>query len=105
VEDNNDYTMIVVVAGQPGEECVSIASVSDTDMEVLEPMLIDIKNHRGYYPVGRARRPDKPTARDLYHNYQGWDVFESIRPQPLSGFTTILSVSLYREEPLRMQML
>ena len=102
---NDDYTMIIVVAGEPGEDCISIATVSDTDMEVLEPMLVDIKNHRGYYPTGKAIKKGRPTARDLYHNYQGWDVFESIIPRPLSGFSTILSVSLYKEEPLRMQML
>ena len=48
-----DYTMIVQVAGEEGEECISINTVSDTDMEVLEPMLMDIREHRGYYPTGK----------------------------------------------------
>ncbi len=100
-----DYTIIVTVACEAGEENMSIASVSDTDMEVLEPMLVDIKNHRGYYPVGKCRKLGEPTARDLYHNYVGWDVFESIRPNPISGFSTILSVSIYKEQPLKMEML
>ena len=100
-----DYTMIVQVAGEEGEECISINTVSDTDMEVLEPMLMDIREHRGYYPTGKYRKPGEPTARDLYHHHVAWDVWESIIPRPISGFSTIISVKLYKEKPLKMNML
>lgn len=100
-----DYTMIVRVLAEPGEESITVSSVSDTDMEILEPMLLDIRNHRGFYPIGKGRRPGEPSAKELYHNYVGWDVFESLRPNPVSGFSTIISVSVYREEPMKMEML
>ena len=103
--EDNEYTMIVAVAGEPGEDCVSVVKVSDTDMIVLEPMLLDIKAHQGYYPTGKYVRADRPSARELYRKHQGWDVFEYIILRPLSGFSNILSVSLFREDPMRMDMI
>ena len=100
-----DYTMIVQVAGEEGEECISINTVSDTDMQVLDLILMYIRGHRGYQRTGRYRRPGEPTARDLYHHHVAWDVWESIIPRPLSGFSTIISVRLYKEKPLKMNML
>lgn len=103
--DDIDYTLIVVVAGEPGEDAVSVVRVSDMDMVVLEPMLLDIKAHQGYYPTGKYVRVGQPTPRDLYHHHLGWDVFESILPKPISGFSNILSVSVFREEPMKMDMI
>ena len=97
--------MIIQVACNSGEESISINNVSDLDISVLEPMLIDIKNHRGYYPTGSYIRPGHPTARDLYRSYQAWDIFESLIPKPRSGFSTILSIKLFKEKPLEMDML
>ena len=101
----NDYTMIVEVLAEPGESNIAITDVSDTDMEVLEPMLLDIQQHRGYYPTGGMCKRGQPTARDLYRKHQGWDVFESIVPRPPSGVNRIISVRLFRQEPLKMEML
>jgi hypothetical protein len=101
----NDILMIIEVACNLGEESISINNVSDLDISVLEPMLIDIKNHRGYYPTGSYIRPGQPTARDLYRSYQAWDIFESLIPKPRSGFSTILSIKLFKEKPLEMDML
>ena len=98
--------MIVTVAGNPDEACISIEKVSDVDMEVLEPLLEDIKNHRGFYPTGRLPIIKAGiSARDLYHDHIGWDVFESIVPRPVSGFNTIISVQLFKDTPLKMDML
>lgn len=101
----NDILMIIEVACNSGEESISINSVSDLDISVLEPMLLDIKSHCGYYPTGSYIRQGQPTARDLYRSYQAWDIFESLIPKPKSGFSTILSVKLFREKPMKMDML
>lgn len=97
--------MIVKVAGEPTESLISINTVSDTDMEVLEPLLMDIREHQGYYPKGKYQRPGNPTARDLYRKHEAWDIFESILPKPPSGFPAVISVELYSQVPLKMEML
>ena len=97
--------MIIEVAGNPDESCISISKVSDYDMEILEPLLLDIKSHCGYYPTGKFKKMGKPSARELYHNYVGWDVFESLVPKPISGFSSIIKVSLFKDEPYKMEML
>lgn len=102
----NEYTIIIQVDANDGEEAMSINKVSDLDLEVLSEMLLDIQSHRGYYLKNRPRRkPYEPTARELYRKHEGWDVFESLIPEPISGFTTILCVRIFREEPIRMDML
>jgi hypothetical protein len=103
--DLQKFTMIVQVDANPGEQDVSIAKVSGTDMEVLDPMLQDIKSKKGYYPTRNRVKPGNPSARDLYHEYIGWDVFESIVPRPVSGFTTILSVKVFSDSPFELDML
>lgn len=99
------YILMIKVATKKGEESISINEVGDTDMEVLEPLFIDIKSHNGYYPTGEYCRPGQPTARELYRKHQAWDIFESLVPQPPSGFACILSVQVFKEKPLEMQML
>ena len=101
-----EFTMIVTVAGEPDESCISIEKVSEVDIEVLQPLLDDIRNHRGFYPTGRKWIAKAGlSAKDLYHNHVGWDVWESIIPRPVSGFSTILSVHLFDSEPWKMDML
>lgn len=99
------YTMVVKVLGSEGEENMSIAQVSDYDMEVLNPMLLDIRSRNGYYPSGKYLRPGNPTPRDLYRKYPGWEIFQSIIPHPLSGFSHITEIELYEGEPLKMTMI
>lgn len=101
----NEYTMIIRVDAEEGEENYSIQQLSDYDMEILEPMLLCIQSHRGHYPKNRPKKPYEPTARELYHDFIGWDIFESLLPNPKSGFSTILTIKVYRENPYTLEML
>ena len=100
-----NYTLIISVFGEEDEGLISVNEVSETDLEVIQPLLEDLRFHQGYYPTGTFIRPDRPTARDLYRHHSGWDVFNSLIPHPKSGIYTILNVKLFPSEPLKMEML
>lgn len=96
------YTMIIQVAGEDDENCISISKVSDADMEVMYPILEEIKRNKGYFTKGSYVRPGEPSGRDLYRNFIGWDVFSSHLPDPPSGFSRVLEVKLFRDNPWTM---
>lgn len=100
-----EYSIIISVDANKGEQDTTISRVSATDMMVLDPILRDIQSKKGYFPTTSRCSPGQPSARDLYHDYVGWDVFISILPKPISGFTTILKVLVFPDNPLVMDML
>lgn len=104
-EEMVEYTIIIKVLGVEGEENMSMEKVSDLDMEVINPMLLKIRENNGYYPRGKFETPGKPTAKDLYRQFAGWDIVESILPRPKSGFSHIISVEVFREEPIKLNMI
>lgn len=98
----HEYTMIIQVAGEDGENCVSISKVSDADMEVMYPILEEIKRNKGYFTRGSYVKPGKPSGRDLYRSFAGWDVLSSHLPDPPSGFFAVLEIKLFRDNPWEM---
>lgn len=101
-----EFTIIIQVDAEEGEENMSINKVSDLDLEIMGSMLFDIQSHRGHYLKNRPRRKSyEPTARELYRKFEGWDIFESLLPRPKSGFSTILCIRIFKEEPIMMEML
>lgn|SRR5574344_7210 len=101
---NNSYKIIIRVACRDGEDSMSYNTIEDDDISVLNPLLQDIKEHRGYFPSGSFIEPDKPSAKDLYDNYVGWDILGSILPKPKSGIIAIIDIMLYKENPLIIDM-
>lgn len=101
----NYFTVIIKVSCLKGEESTSVVTLNDLDMELIEPILIDIKSRRGYFPVGKYIQPGYPTPKELYGNYPGWDILSTILPEPLSGFPQISEVKVYKDEPLILDML
>lgn len=101
----NYFTVIIKVSCAKGEESTSVVTLSDLDMELIEPVLMDIKSRRGYFPTGKYVQPGYPTPKDLYRHYPGWDILSTILPEPLSGFPQISEVRVYRDEPMVLDML
>ena len=101
----NYFTVIIKVSCIKGEESTSVVTLSDLDMELIEPILIDIKSRRGYFPTGRYVQLGYPTPKELYGNYPGWDILSTILPEPLSGFPQISEVRVYRDDPMILDML
>lgn len=101
----NYFTVIIKVSCIKGEESTSVVTLSDLDMELIEPILMDIKSRRGYFPTGKYVQPGYPTPKDLYRHYPGWDIFSTILPEPLSGFPQISEVRVYRDDPMILDML
>lgn len=102
----DEFVVIIQVDSINGEEGISINKLSDLDLQILEPMILDIQSHRGHYLKGRPRRKSyEPTARELYRHHAGWDIFESILPSPKSGFTTVYHIHIFKDEPLKIEML
>lgn len=101
----NYFTVIIKVSCLKGEESTSVVTLSDLDMELIEPILIDIKSRRGYFPTGKYVQPGYPTPKDLYRHYPGWDILSTILPEPLSGFPQISEVKVYKDVPMVLDML
>lgn len=101
-----EYTLVIRVIGlkEDSRNSVSINKVSDSDMEILQPLLEDIKDHKGYFPCGIFVKKGEPTARDLYRVHSGWDVFDSLLPRPESGFALVDSVEFFNKPPYVMKM-
>lgn len=99
------FTVIIKVSCIKGEEGISVVTLSDLDMELIEPILLDIKSRRGYYPTGKYVQPGCPTPKDLYRHYPGWDILSTILPEPLSGFPQISEVRVYKDDPMILDML
>lgn len=93
------FTIVLEVDALPGEQNLSVSKVSGTDMMVLDPILLDIKERHGYYP-----KVNPAALRELYRKYVGWSVLESILPKPRSGYTTITGVRVFSELPLTLNM-
>lgn len=98
-----DYTIIIKVAGEKGEENLSINRLSSSDLEIITPMIQDIREHRGWYPCGSFYKGG-PSPRQLYRHHLGWDVFNSIVPNPPSGFALVVSIEVYSQEPITLNM-
>lgn len=101
----NYFTVIIKVLCLKGEESTSVVTLSDLDMKLIEPILIDIKSRRGYFPTGKYVKQGYPTPSDLYRHYPGWDILSTILPEPTSGFPQISEVKVYKDEPLVLDML
>lgn len=101
---SREYTIIITVMGVEGEENMSISTISDLDMELIYPILCSIKENNGRYPTGTFIRPGQPSGRDLYRDFVGWEILNSMLPRPISGFSNILTFSMYKEEPWRMDL-
>lgn len=101
----NYFTVIIKVSCLKGEESTSVITLNDLDMELIEPILIDIKSRRGYFPTGKYIQSGYPTPKDLYGNYPGWDILSTILPEPLSGFPQISEVKVYKDDPMILDML
>jgi hypothetical protein len=99
------FTVIIKVSCLKGEEGISVVSLSDLDMELIEPVLLDIKSRRGYFPTGKFVQSGCPTPKDLYGHYSGWDILSTALPKPLSGFPQISEVKVYKDEPMVLDML
>lgn len=98
--DPEMYTIIILVDARQGEDKWAVDEVSELDLKVMEPLLVEIKKNGGYYPTEGRNQPGAPNARDLYHGYEGWNVLDSIVPRPLSGFTRIIEIRLFRGESM-----
>lgn len=103
VMDETFFTLVIEVVGEKGEECISVNQVSSTDLEVITTIIEDIRDHGGWYPCGEFYRSG-PTIRDLYRHHAGWEVFNSLLPQPPSGFALVASVKLFGQELCKIDM-
>lgn len=101
----NYFTVIIKVSCLKGEEGISVVTLSDLDMELIEPVLMDIKSRRGYFPTGKYVQSGCPTPKDLYGHYPGWDILSTSLPSPSSGFPQISEIRVYKDEPLVLDML
>lgn len=102
---SSSYKIVIRVDAKEGEQDTSIHSLSEYDLEVLGPLLENIKAHQGFFLAGRRPQGWEPSAKDLYKGFLGWDIFVSLLPKPIHGFSNILYVEIYSGNPYKMEML
>ena len=89
---NNNYTFIIEVDCDEGEENISI--------------LLDIRENQGYYPTGDFLVYPDPSPEEFYGTRfrESFDILESRLPCPKSGFKRILEIKVFSESPISLYM-
>lgn len=95
----NNYTVIIKVFAKEGEQDLSVSNVSREDLELLSPLIIEIRNHKGWFPHNMVGPERFPTAEELYCRFPALEILNSMVPEPLSGFNTIIFMKVFSEDP------
>ena len=97
-------TILVKVETQEGEESTWMSGITPSEMTILEPLLIEIKNNGGYFPTGRYLVDGDPKPELLYSDYPGWNILKGRLPRPSSGIKQILEIHVFYEDPISLYM-
>lgn len=98
-EMNSFYTFIVEVDCNEGEENISVSEISLTELNQVNPLLLDIREHQGYYPTGDFLVYPDPSPEELYGSRfkDVFDILETRLPCPKSGFKRIIEIRVFSE--------
>ena len=96
-ERNNNYTFIIEVDCDEGEENISITEISLDELNQVNPLLLDIRENQGYYPTGDFLVYPDPSPEEFYGTRfrESFDILESRLPCPKSGFKRILEIKVF----------
>lgn len=105
-ERNNNYTFIIEVDCDEGEENISITEISLNELNQVNPLLLDIRENQGYYPTGDFLVYPDPSPEEFYGTRfrESFDILESRLPCPKSGFKRILEIKVFSEPPISLYM-
>jgi len=88
--------LLIKVDAREGEESTWMTYITKEELHILKPLLLEIKNHEGYFPTGQYLE-DEPKPELLYSGYQGWNILKGRLPTPISGFKRITEIHIYDE--------
>lgn len=106
ISEKNNYTFIVEVDSDEGEENISISKISLDELNQINPLLLEIKNNRGYYPTGDFLIYHTSSPEEIYgiRFKKAFDILESRLPCPRSGFRRIIEINVFSEPPTSLYM-
>jgi len=87
-----------------GEESNWLSGITEEEMRLLEPLLLEVKDQGGYFPTGQFLMKGEPRPEILYSSFPGWSILKGRLPEPRSGIKRILEVHVFREDPISLYM-
>lgn len=88
----------ITVDCEPGEECTWVSDITREEMEILDPLLMEIKKRNGYYPTEKFLDPSDPKPEELYSMFPGFEILRRRLPSPLSGIGKIREIDVFTGE-------
>lgn len=107
MEENRLLTFVAIVDCNEGEESTMLSEISVDELNAIDPLLLDIRNHQGYYPTGDFLVYPDPSPEDLYGGRYGHEVFRALDsrlPTPSGGFRRIIEIKVFSESPTSLYM-
>lgn len=97
------------VEGVPGEEYNRLSEVDPGTIEEITPLLLRIYEYSGWFPTGYFLPADGigPTPWEVYAGEFGaeaYDTLSQLLPSPPSGFSSLVKVLCWGEEPMSLYM-
>ena len=90
----------VLVEARYGEESSWVSDISEEELNLLNPLLADIENRKGYFPTGDYYEYPDPSPYELYSQYPGLEVLKKILPTPIHGFGKISEIHVFTVDPI-----
>lgn len=96
-------TIIIKVDCKIGEESVYVSEISLNDLNLLNPLLLKIRDNSGYFPTGEFYTSEDPDPEFLYMGYPV-RLLKTFLPSPVSGIKRILEISIFSDSPMTLYM-
>lgn len=91
--------ILIIVDCPDGEESMWLSEISEEELNLITPLLVEIKNYEGYFPTGSYIDPNL-TTEQLYGHLEGYKIINRFLPTPVHGFSRIEEALLFKQDPI-----
>lgn len=97
--------IVVEVECAPGEESCLMTKISEEEFNLLNPLLLELKESQGWFHTGYfVETTEFSNIVDSYGDNPGWNILCKVLPKPAGGMKRILRVSMWNEKPMTLLM-